>query len=279
MTTRAPIKYFGGKGNMLGKLLAFFPDPSSYDLFIDAYGGSGVVLLNKPRCAVEIYNDLDLNVYALMMTLSDPVLFSAFRCRAELALYDETTSANYRATLKNPGLPVHERAFRFWYVNRTRQGAGTGGFSINTVVRRRMSKSTSDFLASVEGLADLHARLSSVIVTRRDALELTAAYDMPRTLIYLDPPYVHSTRGKTRYAVDADDTHHRRLVEVINGLQYARVIVSGYDNAIYAAGLRGFEKHTFDVNTVSGNGKAKRKAECVWVNFAAGTLRLLEAQP
>ncbi|MBK8035326.1 MAG: DNA adenine methylase [Chloroflexi bacterium] len=267
---RAPIKYFGGKGNMLHKLLAFFPDPSSYDLFIDAYGGSGVVLLNKPRTQVEIYNDLDLNVYSLMATLADPVLFAAFRQRAELALYDEATSNVYRGAIRNPGQPIHERAFMFWYLTRTRQGMGSGGFSINTVVRRRMSKSTSDFLSSVEGLPELHARLSSVLVTQRDALELIAAYDMPRTLVYADPPYVQSTRGKTRYAVDADDAHHRQLVEVLNGLQHARVVLSGYDNPIYAA-LRGFAQQAFQVKTVTPTGAPKSKTECVWVNFAAGT--------
>ncbi len=62
-----------------------------------------------------------------------------------------------------------ERAFSFFYVNRTSHN-GVGGFSKNTYIRRGMSKSVSDFLSAIDRLPELHDRLSKVIVTNKDDL-------------------------------------------------------------------------------------------------------------
>jgi len=260
----APVKYFGGKGGMIAQLLSYFPDESLYDTFVDAYGGSGVVLLNKPRVPIELYNDVNRNVYALFKVLRDEALFAEFYRLCQLALYDESTSNEYRVSLRGE-LDDVERAFRFWYVNRTRHN-GIGGFSINTTVRRNTSKSVSDFLSSVDEMPELHARLSTVIVTNRDALELIGEFDRERTLIYLDPPYVLSTRTEARYENDVDDAHHERLVAALNAIKKAYVILSGYDNALYSA-LNGYTRRDFAVNTVSGTGTPKQKMESLWMNY------------
>src|SRR4051812_48084732 len=104
---------------MITPLLAFFPQPSAYDTFVDAYGGSGVVLLNKPRCAVEIYNDLDDHVANLFTVLIDPELFARFKHLCDLAPYDEALSNNFRARLAaGADFDPAKQAFLFYYVNR-----------------------------------------------------------------------------------------------------------------------------------------------------------------
>ncbi len=263
---QAPIKYFGGKGNMIGKLLELFPPVSEYDHFLDAYGGAGTVLLNKPVTPVEVYNDLNRNAHALFAVLVDKALFLEFQRLTEVALYDELTSEEYLVALTDDTLTLVERAFRFWYVSRVRHGSGIGGFVCNSTIRRGMSKSTSDFLSSVDGLSALHTRLSRVVVRNCDAIKLIPQFDYKRALIYLDPPYVHSTRGGARYETDADDNHHVALVEVLNSIRNAYVVLSGYDNPIYDS-LKGFTKHSFEVATVDGHNVPKTKREFVWRNF------------
>jgi DNA adenine methylase len=273
---KAPIRYFGGKGGMLTPLLSYFPDPSLYDTYVDAYGGAGTVLLAKPLTKVEIFNDLNRNVYTLFKVLVDPTLFDEFRRRAELALYDESTSQEYRQALRSDALSEADRAFYFWYVARTKRAGGGGGFIVNPTVRRRMSKSTSDFLASVEGLLSLHERLSSVVVRNCDALDLIKRCDYPRTFIYLDPPYVQSTRTETRYETDADDMHHEHLIAVLNDIRRAYVVLSGYDHTVYD-GLHGYHKHQFQVNTVTSTNVPKVKTETVWCNFEPVMLPMFAA--
>lgn len=269
----APVRYFGGKGSMIDTLIAYFPFAEEYDTFLDAYGGSGVALLNKPRTTVEIYNDLDRNVYSLFKVLQDGSLFEEFYRKAQLALYDEWTSDEYRRSLRGD-LELVERAFRFWYVGRTRRGGGQGGFLFNVMPRRRMSKSVSDFLSTVDGLPALHARLSNVIVRNRDAIGLIQRCDRARTFIYLDPPYVHSTRTAVRYNVDADDDHHKQLVYTLNNTSRAMVALSGYENPLYAE-LQGFKRHEFTVNTLTGSNERKTKTESLWLNYTPPTDRRL----
>lgn len=254
---------------MIEQLMSFFPPTDNYETYVDAYGGAGTVLLNKPRTGAEIYNDLEKNVYSLFKTLSDRQLFEEFERLAQLALYDEATSDEFVDSIKYDELGVVERAFRFWYVARTRF-SGNGGFSINAKnIRRGMSKSTSDFLSSVEALPELHARLKTVVVTNRDALDVIRDNDFPRTFIYLDPPYVLASRtSTTRYRQDATDDHHRQLVSVLNDIKHAYIVLSGYENEIYdVLDLKKFTKHSFDVNTQTGNFGSKVKTECVWRNF------------
>lgn len=263
---KAPIKYFGGKGGMLKKLLAYFPPEGSYNSFIDAFGGSGVVLLNKPRVPFELYNDLDKNVYSLFKVLHDRELFSEFKFLCDTSFYDETTSREFEQDLRR-GLPIVQRAYKFWYVNRTRRnGSLNTGFSINTSLRRGISKSTSDFLSSIENLNYLHERLSSVVVCNTDALKLVELYDKENTLIYLDPPYVHETRTSSRYPVEITDLEHEKLVEMLNKIQHAKIVLSGYTNSIYED-LK-YEKISFPVKTVNTRNEKKLKVESVWRNFA-----------
>ena len=43
----APIKYFGGKSLMLGKIYPYFPEPT-YDVYVEPFAGSYSVGLNMP---------------------------------------------------------------------------------------------------------------------------------------------------------------------------------------------------------------------------------------
>lgn len=266
----APIRYFGGKGTMLSELLAHFP--KEYTTFVDVYGGSGTVLFNKPYCPVEVYNDLELNVYTLYKVIQDGTMFDAFRTKCELSLFSEQLSNEYRDALnRGDDLDDVTRAFYFFYINRTRRSGGEGGMSINTVVRRKISKSTSDFLSAVDRLEDFHQRMSSVIIMNRDALELIPFWDKTSTFLYLDPPYAHSTRTSARYRLDCDEEHHVKLVDVLLSLKQAKVCLSGYDNDTYKRLVEGgWNKSDFDVKTVSGTNKAKTKTESVWKNYTLG---------
>lgn len=266
---KAPIRYFGGKGNMLKTLLSHFPPAGSYTTFVDAYGGSGIVLLNKPDCPVEIYNDLDANVYALYTVLQDPAHFAIFQQKADLAIFQERLSIEYEQSLAVDELDLVERAFRFWYVNRTIRG-GSGGLAINGAIRRKMGKSASDFLAAVERMPDLHQRLSKVIVLNRDAVKLVGDWDRAGVLAYADPPYIWATRGGTRYAVDADDNHHRALVKMLLSLKQARVMLSGYDHTLYDPLVdAGWRKVEFRVYVVDSKNQPKARSEWLWMNYPA----------
>lgn len=264
---KAPIKYFGGKGTMFNNIIDYFPPDCTYDTYIEPFGGSFSIGLMKKPAAIEMYNDLDKNVYSLYKVLSDPDMFRVFKEKCDLALYSEDLRSEFKQTLQRPDLPIIERAFCFFYVNRTSHN-GVGGFSKNTYIRRGMSKSISDFLSSIDRLDVLHDRLSRVIVTNMDGIKMIRKYNTPNVFLYCDPPYEQSTRTSTRYKVDMDRNGH---IDFLNAVveSHAKILISGYECELYNDALRdkGFKMASFEVKTISGNFTPKTKREYLYYNY------------
>ena len=271
----SPIRYFGGKNGMACKILKYFPKEGSYNTYIEPFGGSFGVALHNPNIPpIEIYNDLDNNVYSLFRTLVDKEMFAEFQKLSDLIIYSEKSRKAFKQDLKeipfneDDKLSIVHRAFKFFYVNRTSRN-GIGGFSINTCVRRCMSKSCSDFLSTIEGLPKLHDRLSKVIVTNQDGIKLIYKYSQREDVfIYADPPYHQSTRTEIRYNVDMNDDEQENFIdECINAK--CKILISGYDcDAYKRLEENGFIKIKFIVHTMSGNRKTKKdKVECLWMNY------------
>lgn len=262
-----PIKYFGGKGTMFNEIMKYFPNSGDFDTYIEPFGGSYSIGLKLPTIPpIEIYNDLDKNVYSLYKVLSDPELFKQFKEKCDLVLYNEDLRKEFKDLLKTDNLSMIDRAFYFFYVNRTSHN-GVGGFSKNTWIRRNMSKAISDFLSSIDRLPDLHNRLSKVIVSNTDGIELIKKYNDPRVMIYCDPPYEQSTRTSTRYNVDMDRQGHIDFLDAVIESK-SKILISGYDCELYdRLTENGFEKIQFEVKTITGNFTPKTKVETLWKNY------------
>jgi DNA adenine methylase len=264
----SPIKYFGGKGTMYNNIIQYFPSPDEYDLYIEPFGGSySIGLKLDPIPKMEIYNDIDNNVYALYKVISDDKLFNEFKEKLDLIpSYVDTIRREFKDYLKQDDLTLVQRAVYFFYVNRTSHN-GVGGFSLNTYIRRNMSKAVSDYLSSIDRLPELHNRLSRVIVSNMDGINLIEKYkNNERALIYCDPPYEQSTRTSARYNVDMNkDGHIRFLDTVINSK--SKIIISGYDCDLYDQLIEnGFKKIHFNVKTINGKFKPITKQETLWIN-------------
>ncbi|WP_431273192.1 DNA adenine methylase [Variovorax ureilyticus] len=81
-------------------------------------------------------------------------------------------------------------------------------------------------------------------------------------LVYCDPPYVKATRRQARvYRHDFEDQDHQRLLDVLKALP-CMVMLSGYDNSLYAKVLVGWSKTTFSART-----RVDMREECVWFNY------------
>lgn len=263
---RSPLKYFGGKNNMINKIIPHFPKDNEYKIYLEPYGGSAAILLSRSlNSHAEIYNDIYENVYSLFKCISDKTLFEEFRNKCELSLYSAQFRKEYKEKLKEKGLSILDRAFFFWYVNRTSFN-GVGGWTANCYIRRKMSKSTSDFLSAIERLPELHDRLSSVIIENKDAIDLIETYDKSDVFMYLDPPYHQDTRGATRYIHDYTNEQHEKFIDSVLKSK-AKILISGYECKAYKRLEPIFTKIKFDVKTMSGDYKKKISTEVLWKNY------------
>ena len=261
----SPIRYYGGKGTMFNNIIQHFPNKEDYDIYVEPFGGSYSIGLKKEPAKVEIYNDLDKNVYSLYKVLSDPEMFQRFKDRCDLILYSDDIRKEFKQKLKQE-ISIEDRAFYFFYVNRTSHN-GIGGFSSNSSIRRNMSKAVSDFLSSIDRLGELHDRLSKVMVTNMDGVKLIQKYNKENVFIYCDPPYEQSTRTNARYKVDMDNDGHKTFLDTVISSK-SKILISGYDCDMYnILTERGFQKIQFEVKTIDGNFKKKTKLETLWKNY------------
>lgn len=239
-------------------IISHFPD--TYEVYVEGFGGGASVLFQKEKTDLEVYNDLGENVYSLFKVLSDKDMFQRLKEKLDLTYYSEELRNEYKQDLKT-NLSLEDRAYKFIFVNRSSFN-GVGGFSTTMLARRNMSKSTSDYLSMIDKLPEIHNRLSSVIIEHKDIFDLLDKYDNEKTFMYLDPPYVKSTRlSNQTYEVEMTNEEHIKLCERLLNFK-GKILLSGYDNEIYKILDSKFTKFEFK----SPNSKSEA-IECLWKNY------------
>jgi DNA adenine methylase len=274
---RSPIHWFGGKGNMVGKLLKLVPKHHTY---VEVFGGGAQLLFAKSPSPVEVYNDVASDLVNFFRVLRDPEKFQRFHRLVSLTPYSREEYYFCRDTWEQCEDDV-ERAYR-WFVVARMSFSGTFGaswsFSLNTS-SRGMSESCSAWLSAIEILPQIHARIMRVQIEHKDFRELIPLYDTPKTLFYMDPPYIPETRrsGGYRYEMSIDD--HKELVDIILKLK-GMVMLSGYRHLIYEPLERsGWARYDYETvchataktraTGILGEGSAKRmqrRVESVWLS-------------
>lgn len=260
---KGPIRYYGGKSGMIKVLLNLIPEHNRY---IEVFGGGASLLFAKEPGKVEIYNDLYENVYALFKVLTCSNLYYEFKRKLDLTYYSRRLREEFKKELLRPDLTYLQRAFYFFYVNRSSVN-GTGGFSTHSYTRRNMCKAVSDYLSCIDRLDELHQRLSRCIIENLDFTEIFKKYDKEETFMYLDPPYHPETRTPVKYPVDMSSERHVELVQILLRCK-SKILLSGYINSEYELLTNnGWIREDFNVKTITGKFTPKTKIESLWRNY------------
>lgn len=100
-------------------------------------------------------------------------------------------------------------------------------------------------------------------LVQADAVEYLSSFPFTGSeLVYADPPYVTETRRRSKiYRFEYDDQNHCDLLALLVSLP-CMVMISGYDNPLYAETLQGWTRSTFTAKTHTG-----LREESVWMNF------------
>jgi len=184
------INYPGGKTYLCLWVIDHFP---AHEHYVEAFGGSAAVLLNKPPSRVEVYNDRDGDVVHFFRVLRERSDELVEWCRARPFSKDlhERYSRQYYAGYR-PDDDI-ERAGRFFYLRRSQFAAkydGYSGFRSASETNHAQAYATS--AADLERFAD---RLRNVQIENRDYRDLFDRFDSPEVFWYLDPPYIQEGDG------------------------------------------------------------------------------------
>lgn len=258
-----PMAYFGGKTLLAPWIVRHFPNHQHY---VEPFGGSLAVLLAKQPSTMETVNDLDGALMTFWRILRDQPEELERVC----ALTPHSRAEHAAAYDQPDDLSDLERARRVW-VQLTQ---GRGGIRTATGWRHYAkpvgSTSMPGYLAGYVGrIAAAAARLAQVSLESRPALDVIAKYGAePDVLLYVDPPYLGSTRFSGGYVHEMkSDEQHRDLASALKSCK-AAVVLSGYHSPLYAELYDGW--HVTKTPTSTGQGGTwSERTEVLWSNRLA----------
>lgn len=232
--TRPVLRYHGGKWKLAEWVISHFP---RHKVYVEPYSGAASVLMQKPRAAGELINDLDGEIVNLFRVLRDPAQARELERLIRLTPF---ARAEFEMAYLSSGDPI-EQARRLIY----RSFAGFGADAITAVWATGFRDSMTGGERSPAGdwakwpdvIAAITDRLRGVVIENRPALDVISKHDTSNTLFYCDPPYPHSTRvghvkRKHSYRFEMSDDDHRGLAAALRSVK-GMVVVSGYDCPLY----------------------------------------------
>ena len=249
------LRWPGAKWRLADWIINMFP---RHAVYCEPFFGSGAVFFKKTRSGTETINDIDGNVVNLFRVVRNSA--------DELARVIEMTPYSreeYRDCYESKGDEI-EQARRF--LVRTWQAFGGKTYCstswahdrTNSVFRPKYwCKLPNRILATVE-------RLKMAQIENMDARELIGMYNRTQTLLYVDPPYLKSTKTQLHYECEfAKPEEHKELLEICKKHK-GYLIISSYENDLYNATLAGWEKRSMRTATNA----AGSAVETVYLNPA-----------
>lgn len=245
--------YPGGKAKISSWVTSFFP---RHRIYVEPFGGAAGVLLNKKPSQLEVYNDLNSDLVNFFRVLRDKEKSAELIRLLKLTPY---AREEYYSCYPMPEGDDIERARAL--VCRTGMGIGIrmavsdsrSGFAGDNSNLRRNART---FVNHVDKMGEIAERFRSVVIEHKDALELIPRYDSPDTLWYLDPPY--NCRYNFRYSANVDQEAMLGTFKKVSGY----VVLSGYENRLYADELAGWHMETRPHHTF----KNQKTKECLWLS-------------
>jgi DNA adenine methylase len=227
MTTKSPVRWMGGKHHLAQKIIASFPPLTSYDIYVEPFGGAAHVLLAKPPYRhTEIHNDMNDNLVNFWLCMRDHL--EEMQQRLETLPYARSLYYSYHRSLFD-GTPLDaiERAVRWYYVlsssfraevSVTPNGWNSSGLRCEA----RASKN------AVQLFSEAMKRLRHVHFDNRDFEGVIKQYESLRTLIYCDPPYLDAEHY---YQGSFNLEDHKRLATLLNNTP-SKVALSYYPHPL-----------------------------------------------
>jgi len=218
---RGPFLWPGNKFSSLENILPMLPHRES---FIDVFGGSGAVTLNRKVSKFQVFNDANSGVCAFFRVCRDKdkleqlcdIINLMPHAREEFMLCKRTWEQELDDVVK---------AAKFYYTvqcsfhgdmrvfGRTRTGS--------TIIWKRLRDKLPEFQRIANAFLSIQIENLDWRVCLKD-------FDSKDTVFYLDPPYVNKNCYHDKMTVD----DHHEMCRKIMGMK-GFVALSGYENEVY----------------------------------------------
>lgn len=183
------LNYPGAKWGMAEQIISLMPKHRSY---LEPFFGSGAVLFNKPKSAIETVNDIDgeiVNFFRVLRERPEELAYAVSMTPYARDVFDDAH--------ENRGEDSFDSAYRFAIRSKMGHGFKTyqkTGFKVDVFGRER-SYCVGCWNRLPADLMEAAVRLKEVQIENRPALDLIKRFNHENVLIYADPPYLLETRG------------------------------------------------------------------------------------
>lgn len=262
MKNNKVLKWPGSKWNIVDKIIEIMP---THKIYLEPFFGSGAVFFSKGPCNTEILNDLDGEVVNLFRTIRDNskelakrIYFTPYSREEYLESYkrndkdlDNTEKARQflvRCNMARAGMQYYSSSWRH------------AGPVLGAKTKQRV---TGDWNKVPEKIIEAAIRLKDAEIESKNAFELIKKYNRKDCLIYVDPPYLLSTRRQRYYNIEM--TEEKEHLELLNLLKnhLGPVIISGYKSELYQDILKNWSNIEIKTNAEQG----KERTEIIWANY------------
>ena len=213
------FQYIGGKVSMTKEIIRLLD--YNRKCYLELFGGSAKVLLNKQNHEIEIYNDKDENIVNLFEVVKNKT--DEFVKWFDLKLYSKRLYKNYLQELKTTGLQGTdvERAGKYFYILQISFVGKIGGFGLGYI-----RDHTGVFYNKIKNIKIIYERIKKVqfINDNYDNVINNIIRKNPDIMIYADPPYWNAEHY---YQSKFTREDHFKLAEMLNKVD-ASVMVSYY---------------------------------------------------
>lgn len=221
ISLKTPISYYGGKAQLLSRLLPFVPTHTTY---CEPFFGGGALFFAKEPSKIEIVNDTNKQL----------VNFYRVAKRQFLALKNEIDATLYSEE-------QYQRARRI-YFNKEESSDVLRAWALFVlshqtflhILDNEWTYSKSRDVATTFNNKKLQfderyvSRLEKTQIFCRDAVKVIRAMDSPDTFCFLDPPYVGTDCG---HYVGYTNRDLESLMEVCQGLK-GKFLLSNFPSQI-----------------------------------------------
>ncbi len=243
---KSPLRWIGGKAKLVKKILPLLPEHETY---VEVFAGGASLLFAKRPSRVEVINDLNSGIVNFYRVLRDPEKLEKFHRLISFMPYSREEYLNCRDNWMNSEDDVERAVQWFMAVRQCFGGVFGSGFGISvTSGNHGMATNVAGYLKAIAKLPEVAERLRRVQIEHRDFRKILKQYDRPKTLFYLDPPYVGMTRKAQKvYEHEMTDQDHEELVEIATNMK-GKVVISGYAHPMYRPlETAGYKRHDFKV--------------------------------
>lgn len=255
------IKYWGGKQQLVPKLLPLIPHHFTY---CEPFFGGGALFFAKPPSKNEVINDINDNMVNFYRVLKRANTFEQLADEIDLTLYSEWQYKQAKELWK-AGM-AKDKILRAWAVFVLSHQSFSG--NLGSSWAHSSSKNQADYFQRVKQNFDERyvRRLEHVQIFCRDALNVIDNMDDKDTFFFLDPPYIDTNLGHYD-GYSKDD--YVALLERLSGIKGRFLLTTFPTDVLAQYSAENGWKTVKNVMHLSASVKAgKMKTEVFTMNYA-----------